>query len=111
MYARSSSHASRGRIQRIASGATPLSSSQMHASIAVLPRADDRVAAAGSASATRPLTGMNAASGSTANEGVCVEGIGVSRYVASTTLRRTRTVVVSPVRRETKWCSLAPSPR
>ena len=35
--ARLSIHGSRGRTQQIASGSTPLSSSQMHASVAVLP--------------------------------------------------------------------------
>ena len=44
---------------------------------------------------------MKHASGSTSNDGVCVDGTGVSRYVASTSLRRTFTVVASPVSRET----------
>ena len=68
----------------------------MHASIAVLPAPMTVNPRAGSVNATKSLTGMNRAAGSTANDGVCVDGIGVSRYVASTTLRLTRTAVVSP---------------
>ena len=48
-----------------------------------------------------PLTGRNRTPGSTVNDGVWVAGTAVSREVASTALRRTRTVVPSPVTRDT----------
>ena len=99
-YARSSSQASRGLIQRITSGGTPLPSSHRHASIAVLPPPMTVYPLAGPAGLTRSLTGISRAPGSALKDRVCVIGIEVSRYRASTTRRRTRTVVASPVSRD-----------
>ena len=67
--ARSSSQASRGLIQRITSGGTPLSSSQMHASIAVLPAPMTVYPLAGPASLTRSLTGISRTPGSAPKDG------------------------------------------
>ena len=55
---------------------------------------------AGLLSPTRSLTGISRAPGSMPNGGTWVAGIEGSRYLASTTRFRTRTVVVSPVSRD-----------
>jgi hypothetical protein len=52
-------------------------------------------------SLTRSLTGISRIPGSAPKDGVWVAGIDVSRYLASTTRRRTRTAVASPVSRDT----------
>ena len=59
----------------------------------------------GPSSLTRSLTGISRTSGSASNDGTWVAGIDGSRYLASTIRRRTRTVVASPVSRETNRCS------
>ena len=56
--ARLSIHGSRGRTQQIAPGSTPLSSSQMHASVAVFPEPTITYCEGASPIWTRSLTGM-----------------------------------------------------
>ena len=62
-------HGSRGRTQQIASGSTPRESSQMHASVAVLPDPAMTYWLAGSSSRARSLTGRTRASSATSNGG------------------------------------------
>ena len=73
--ARSSIHGSRGRIQTISSGSTPLSISEMQASVAVLPEPTTTYWLGASARWTRSLTVTTVASSSTSNGAGEVAGI------------------------------------
>ena len=78
--ARLSIHGSRGRTQQIASGSTPLPSSQTQASVAVLPDPTTTYWLGASPSLTRSLTGIDVRRPSaTANGGGVVAGISGER--------------------------------
>ena len=62
-------HGSRGRTQQIASGSTPRESSQMQASVAVLPDPTTTYWLGASSSRARSLTGSTRASSATPNGG------------------------------------------
>ena len=62
-------HGSRGRTQQIASGSTPRESSQMQASVAVLPDPTTTYWLGASSSRARSLTGTTRASSATSNGG------------------------------------------
>ena len=85
------SQASRGRIQVMASGEVPCSSSQVHASIAVLPAPMITKPSGGSATRTSSPTGTQRAPSATSKGGGSVAGTRDARTVASTTRRRTAT--------------------
>ena len=76
--ARLSIHGSRGRTQQIASGSTPLPSSQTHASVAVLPDPTTTYCEGVSANDTSCPTGMTVPD-STANGAGEVAGMSGSR--------------------------------
>ena len=73
--ARLSIHGSRGRTQQIAPGSTPRDSSQMQASVAVLPDPTMTYWLGASSSWARALTGTTRAPSLTANGGGCSAGI------------------------------------
>ena len=62
-------HGSRGRTQQMASGSTPRESSQMQASVAVLPEPTTTYWLGACSSWARALTGTTRASAATANGG------------------------------------------
>ena len=78
-WRRSWNQASRGRTQRIASGSTPLSRSQVHASTAVLPAPSTVYDDVDPAAAGRSLTGTTRAPDEASNGRVCVAGTDASR--------------------------------
>ena len=97
--------ASRGLIQRIAVAGTPRSRSQTQASRAVLPPPMIVKRSAGCSRRARSPGVTQRMPSAIANGGALVAGIVPSRYVVSTSLRRTRACHDAPVSRETKRCS------
>ena len=77
--ARLSIHGSRGRTQQMASGSTPRSSSQMHASVAVLPEPTTTYCDGAWSSATRSLTATTRTSSELPNGAGVVAGISGAR--------------------------------
>ena len=77
--ARFSIQGSRGRTQQIASGSTPRASSQMHASVAVLPEPTTTYWLGASSSWTRSLTGMTRVPSATPNFGGVSAGMSGAR--------------------------------
>ena len=73
--ARLSIHGSRGRTQQIAPGSTPLSSSQMHASVAVFPEPTITYCEAAPPSLTSSLTATTCAPSATPNGAGVAAGI------------------------------------
>jgi hypothetical protein len=73
--ARLSIHGSRARTHTIASGSTPFSSSQMHASVAVLPEPAITYCDGASPRLTRSLTGTTCTPSATPKGGGLVAGI------------------------------------
>ena len=77
--ARLSIHGSRGRTQQIAFGSTPLSSSQMHASVAVFPEPAITYCEGAPPSFTRSLTATTCTPSATPNGGGVSAGISGER--------------------------------
>ena len=103
MHPRSNIQASRGFTHRMRSGSTPLSSSHVHVSMAVLPAPSTVKPAGWSARSTRPFGGTHRTPSSTRKLGVWRDGISDSTHVASTSLRA-RTVVTSPDSTDATTC-------
>ena len=99
--ARLSIHGSRGRTQQIAPGSTPRASSQMQASVAVLPEPTTTYWLGASSRCTRSLTGTTRAPSPTANFGGSSAGMSGARYRASTTRQPSGTENAWPDTRET----------
>ena len=77
--ARFSIHGSRGRTQQMASGSTPLPSSQTHASVAVLPEPTITDCDGAPPRSTSSWTGTTCAPSATPNGGGVVAGISGER--------------------------------